>query len=147
MAKRLDSRYEIGRRSSAWLKIKNHLRQELVIGGWLPGQGRRADLGALLVGYYEDKALVYAGKVGTGFDDRTLDRLVALLGPLERPESPFGAGAKPPRGARFAQPRLVGEFQFAEWTRAGQLRAPVFKGLRADKDPQAVVRERVTEPT
>ena len=74
MAKRLDSKYELGRRSAAWLKVKNHLRQELVIGGWLEGQGRRKDLGALLVGYHSDSDLVYAGKVGTGFDDRKIGR-------------------------------------------------------------------------
>ena len=140
--KRLDSRYEAGRRSAAWLKVKNHLRQELVIGGWLEGQGRRKDLGALLVGYHSGSELVYAGKVGTGFDDRMLDRLLEMLGPLERRDSPFTAGAKPPRGSRFAEPKLVAEFQFAEWTRAGQLRAPVFKGLRSDKDPRSVVREK-----
>ena len=142
MAKRLDSKYELGKRTSAWLKVKNHLRQELVIGGWLEGQGRRRDLGALLVGHHEGKDFVYAGKVGTGFDDRTLDQLVDLLGSIAVEASPFTAGPKPPRASHFVEPKLVAEFQFAEWTRGGQLRAPVFKGLRNDKEAREVTRER-----
>ena len=142
MAKRLDSAYLPGRRSDAWLKIKNHLGQELVIGGWLPGAGaREGRIGALLVGHYDGPRLVYAGKVGTGFTERMLERLHSLLEPLRREDSPFGAGAKPPRGAIFTQPALVGEFEFTEWTRSGQLRHPAFKGLREDKDPTTVVRE------
>ena len=142
MAKRLDSTYQPGKRSDAWLKIKNHLGQELVIGGWLPGAGaREGRIGALLVGYYDGPKLVYAGKVGTGFTEKMLDRLQSLLEPLRSDTSPFDAGMQPPKGAIFVEPRLVGEFEFTEWTRTGHLRHPSFKGLREDKDPRTVVRE------
>jgi bifunctional non-homologous end joining protein LigD len=142
IAKRLDGVYEEGRRSGSWLKIKNRLRQEFVIGGWTAGEGRRAGLaGALLVGYWEGDDLVYAGKVGTGFTDASLDRLGSLLAPLARQSSPFGAG-RPPAGSHFVEPELVAEVEFAEWTKGGQLRAPAFKGLRSDKAPRDVVRER-----
>ena len=142
MAKRLDSTYQPGKRSDAWLKIKNHQGQELVIGGWLPGAGvREGWVGALLVGYYDGPDLVYAGKVGTGFTDKMLQRLKSLLGPLRRDTSLFAAGLKPPKGSIFVEPKLVGEFEFSEWTRMGHLRQPSFKGLREDKDPRTVVRE------
>ena len=142
MAKRLDSIYQPGRRSDLWLKVKNWLGQELVIGGWLPGEGaREGRIGALLIGYYEEGKLVYAGKVGTGFTEEMLTRLAALLGPLRRLESPFERGIKAPKDSIYVEPRLVGEFRFAEWTRTGQLRHPAFKGLRDDKDPRSVVRE------
>jgi bifunctional non-homologous end joining protein LigD len=142
VAKRLDSIYEPGRRPGTWLKVKNHRAQELVIGGWQPGEGRRRDrIGSLLVGYYdEDGNLVYAGKVGTGFDDAELTRLAKLLAPLERPDSPF-TGRQPPRGAIFVEPRLVAELEFSEWTQAGTIRHPSYKGLRDDKDASDVVRE------
>jgi len=143
MAKRLDSVYELGRRSPAWLKVKNHRRQELVLAGWLEGQGKRAGLpGALLTGYYDDGKFVYAGKVGTGFTEKQLEDLSRKLEPLARPDSPFEAGEKPPPKAHFVEPRLVAEFEFSEWTKAGQMRAPAFKGLRTDKDARAVGRER-----
>ena len=142
VAKRLDSPYEEGRRSASWLKIKNRRRQDLVIGGWLDGEGKRAGLaGALLVGYWEDGQLVYAGRVGTGFTDATLAMLAGLMQPLARDGSPFGRG-RPPAGAHFIEPRLVGDFEFADWTRANQVRAGAFKGLRKDVDPGSVVRER-----
>ena len=144
MAKRLDSAYEPGRRSPAWLKVKNHRRQELVIAGWLEGQGKRAGLpGALLTGYYdEDGRFIYAGKVGTGFTEKMLEELRRKLERLARSGSPFEGGEKPPPKAHFVEPKLVAEFEFSEWTKAGQLRAPAFKGLRTDKDARAVVRER-----
>ena len=146
IAKRIDSVYELGRRSGAWLKVKHRLRQELVIGGWLEGEGRRRGLpGALLVGYYQDGRFVYAGKVGTGFTDAMLARLHALMQPLERSEPPFEVG-KPPSRAHFVEPKLVAEFEFSEWTRAGELRAPSFKGLREDKDARDVVRESPAGP-
>ena len=146
MAKRLDSVYQPGRRSDAWLKIKNHLGQELVIGGWLEGEGSRTGrIGALLVGHYDGDVLVYAGKVGTGFTEAMLERLQRLLAPITRDSSPFGAGVAPPRTAHFVEPALVGEFEFTEWTRSGQLRHPAFKGLREDKDPRSVDREVPTQ--
>ena len=141
IAKRLDSVYESGRRSGAWLKVKNRLRQELVIGGWVDGEGRRRGLpGALLVGCYQDGRFAYAGKVGTGFTHATLKKLAALMRPLARRVSPFEVG-RPPSAARFVEPRLVAEFEFSEWTKGGELRAPSFKGLREDKDAREVVRE------
>ena len=142
MAKRLDSPYEPGRRSGAWMKVKNRNRQELVIGGWLDGEGKRRGYpGALLVGYYEDGKLVYAGKVGTGFTDATLEKLNAMLEPLAVDKSPFGAGSAPPRASHFVRPKVVADFEFVEWTRSGQLRAPAFKGFRNDKPAREVVRE------
>lgn len=143
VAKRLDSKYEPGGRSGAWQKIKNHNRQELVIGGWLEGEGKRRGYpGALLVGYYDkDRNLVYAGKVGTGFTDRTLDELNQKLKPLAADKNPFQAGATPARGAHFVKPKIVAEFEFVEWTRGGQMRAPSFKGFRNDKQAKEVVRE------
>jgi len=141
MAKKLDSPYAPGKRSAAWIKVKNHNRQELVIGGWLEGEGkRRGHPGALLVGYYKDGKLVYAGKVGTGFTDAMLERLQSLMKPLEVKSSPFEVGS-PPKAAHFVKPQVVAEFEFVEWTRSGQLRAPSFKGLRADKPAREVVRE------
>jgi bifunctional non-homologous end joining protein LigD len=144
VAKRLDSTYEPGRRSSAWVKVKNFGRQELVIGGWMPGKGRRKEgIGALLVGVYEDSgALRYAGRVGTGFSEKELSRLAGLLAPLRRATSPFApGGTQPPRGAVCCEPRLVAEVEFREWTSGGSLRAPSYKGLREDKAATEVVRE------
>jgi bifunctional non-homologous end joining protein LigD len=150
VAKRLDSRYLPGRRSRAWLKVKNTRSQELVIGGWLPGQGRRAaTIGALLVGYYEEangeQRLRYAGRVGSGFTEAELQRLAGLLEPLRTKRSPFD-GRQPPKQAIFVEPRLVAEVAFREWTAARTLRAPVYKGQRSDKDPTEVVREREETP-
>jgi bifunctional non-homologous end joining protein LigD len=143
VAKRLDSPYEPGRRSQCWVKVKNTNRQEMVIGGWLPGEGRRQDrIGALLVGVRDDDGrLRFAGRVGTGFTEAELDRLAQLLAPLVQDASPFDGGPKPPKGAVFAAPRLVCEVEFIEWTREGVLRAPSYKGLRDDKPAELVVRE------
>jgi len=141
VAKRLDSVYEPGRRSSAWLKIKNHRSETLVVGGWMPGTGsRRGRIGSLLVGFRETPGgeLRYAGRVGTGFTERELARLWELLEPLARAESPFG-GRTPPREARFVEPHLVAEVAFAEWTHAHTLRQPSYKGLRDDVEPDDVV--------
>jgi bifunctional non-homologous end joining protein LigD len=141
MAKKLASRYEPGRRSGAWVKVKNRNRQELVVGGWLEGEGKRRGYpGALLVGYYDQDKLVYAGKVGTGFTDAMLEKLASLMKPLAHEKSLFDVGS-PPRAAHYIKPKLVAEFEFVEWTRSGQLRAPSFKGLRADKPARKVVRE------
>jgi len=140
VAKKLDSPYEPGKRSGAWLKIKNIKRQELVIGGWLPMTGHAETVGAILVGYYENDKLIYAGKVGTGFPAPFLARLREAFSVLQRPDSPF-ATKIPYKKARFVEPVLVAEVEFTEWTPQGTLRHPAFKGLRPDKDPRDVVRE------
>jgi len=134
VAKRLDSPYEPGRRSPSWRKIKNVQRADVVVCGWMPGEGRRRDsIGALLVAVEgDDGHLRYAGRVGTGFTDRELDRLAGLLRPLVRDEVPWTTGPKPPRGAVLVEPRLVADVEFVEWTSDGILRAPSYKGLRED---------------
>ncbi len=143
IAKRLDSRYEPGRRSGAWVKIKNVGRQDFVIGGWTPGEGGRTQrIGALLLGVHEPGVLRYAGRVGTGFGEKELDRLARLMAPLQRDTSPFSPGGPPPpRGAVFCAPELVCDVEFTEWTHDGQLRHPSYKGLRDDKPAAQVVRE------
>jgi bifunctional non-homologous end joining protein LigD len=154
VAKRQAARYEPGRRSSSWVKIKNVLRQEAVVGGWQPGErGRSGQIGSLLIGVYQASAgqasagdasgLAYAGHVGTGFTRETLDLLAGRLAPLRRATSPFVTEV-PPEHQRFAvwaEPALVVEVAFTEWTTAGRLRAPSYKGLRDDKEPREVVRE------
>jgi DNA ligase D-like protein (predicted ligase)/DNA ligase D-like protein (predicted 3'-phosphoesterase) len=144
VAKRLDGRYEPGGRSGAWLKIKNKMSQELVIGGWLPGEGgRRNTLGSLAVGYYEDGKLRYAGNVGTGFTQKTLAELLQELQKRERPDSPF-EGRQPPKATRFVEPELVAEVEFRGWTKTRTLRQPSFKGLRDDKNARDVIFEEKT---
>jgi bifunctional non-homologous end joining protein LigD len=144
VAKRLGSRYQPGTRGGDWRKIKNHLSQEAVVAGYKPGQGNRAGLvGSLLIGVNDDSGLIYAGHVGTGFNAATLRMLSERLEPLRRPDSPFD-GPVPPMYARTAvwvEPRLVIDVAFDRWTKAGRMRAPVYKGLRDDKDPADVVRE------
>jgi len=141
VVKRLDSVYEPGRRARTWLKWKRQLRQEMVVGGWMPGTaGRTGQLGSLLVGYYDGSTLTYAGRVGTGFTQDELARVGAELDPLRRATSPFGAGAVP-KGAVFVEPRLVVEVRFTEWTAGGSVRQPAYLGERDDKDPTTVVRE------
>jgi bifunctional non-homologous end joining protein LigD len=138
IAKRLDSPYTPGRRPGTWVKVKNVRSTEVVIGGWLEGEGRRSGrLGALVVGYYEDGALRYAGRVGTGFDEAELNRLGGLLAPLARADSPF-EGRQPPRETHFVEPELVATVNYGEWTQARTLRHPVYKGLRDDLAPENV---------
>ncbi len=147
VAKRLQSPYRPGRRTRDWIKIKNVRSQELVIGGWLPGKGRReGELGSVLVGYYDDDRLRYAGRVGTGLTDADLRLLRERLEPLEIAESPF-EGRRPPKGSRFVEPRLVAEVEFAEWTSAATLRHPSYKGLRDDKPAREVIREQPANGT
>jgi bifunctional non-homologous end joining protein LigD len=131
IAKRLDCPYEPGRRSNGWVKIKNVQREELLICGWLPGEGKRRErIGALIVGVRDpDGRLRYAGRVGTGFTEAELDRLRTLLAPLEVKQSPFEAGPAPPKGAIFVEPRYHASVDFLEWTKEGVLRAPSYKGL------------------
>ena len=140
IAKRAESVYT-HRRSGDWIKLKCALEQELVIGGFTAPGGSRQHFGALLVGYYEDGELRFAGKVGTGFDQRTLADLMARMERLEVPESPFTRGSGLPRQARWVRPELVGQFAFSEWTRDGKLRHPSYVGLRTDKPAREVVRE------
>jgi bifunctional non-homologous end joining protein LigD len=147
VAKRRDATYEPGRRSGAWIKVKNTMRQELVIGGWIPGEGRRTErVGALLMGYYEDGAFRYAGRVGTGFTEATLSTLADRLQPLRRDTNPFTSSPKLPRETVFVEPCLVAEIEIREWTSERIMRAPSFKGLREDKSPRKVVRDRPGDP-
>jgi bifunctional non-homologous end joining protein LigD len=143
IAKELDSDYQCGRRSRSWLKIKHHQAQEVVIGGWRPGRGARADtVGSLLLGIPALGGLSYVGRVGTGFRDRDLGDIRARLEPLSRATSPFvDVPAADARDARWVRPDLVGEVEFAEWTTAGRLRQPSWRGWRPDKSPGDVVRE------
>ncbi|MDQ1651351.1 MAG: bifunctional non-ous end joining protein LigD [Cryptosporangiaceae bacterium] len=144
LAKLLTSPYRPGRRSSEWIKVKHVLMQEVVIGGWRPGQGRRADtIGSLLLGIPSEHGLRYVGHVGTGFTQAMLADLSTTLQRIERKTCPFTP--PPPRAhakdAHWVAPRLVGEVQFAEWTSDGVLRHPSWRGLRPDKSPEDVVLE------
>jgi bifunctional non-homologous end joining protein LigD len=146
VAKRVESRYVPGKRTRDWLKLKTHGRQELVIAGYTKGQGRRSGrFGALVLGVYRGGQLVYAGNVGTGFTEDEIDRLLKLLRPLERKDSPFPVVPKMPKIRKgdvvWVEPKLVAEVEFAEWTHDGRLRAPVYMGLREDKQPEEVRRE------
>ena len=141
IAKRADAPYAAGR-SKDWLKLKCIWEQEFVIGGYTDPGGGRTDFGALLVGYYEQGFLRYAGKVGTGYTKATLHDLGIRLRELETAESSFVDARPIPRGAHWTQPKLVAQIGFAEWTSGGRLRQPRFLGLRDDKNPDEVVRER-----
>jgi len=149
-----NSVYEPGRRSGAWIKLKCVHEQEFVIGGYTPPQGARKHLGALLVGYYDDKKLVFTGKVGTGFDSKMLSMLHKKLRQEERDDCPFvdlpskqngqwvqGITPSMMKKMHWVNPKFVAQIKFAEWTRDGKLRAPVFLGLREDKKATDVVRE------
>lgn len=143
VAKKRSSRYAEGRRSEAWVKIKHHATQEVVVGGWRPGKGRRAGgVGSLLLGVPGPDGLEYVGRVGTGFSDRDLDEIGEALGKTERKTSPFVDTPRPDaRDAHWVTPRRVGEVEFAEWTADGRLRQPSWRGWRPDKGPEDVVRE------
>jgi bifunctional non-homologous end joining protein LigD len=149
VAKRLDSPYEPGKRTRAWRKVKVRRRQEMVVGGWLPGEGNRSGrIGALLVGYHDRAGdggpLRYAGRVGTGFTDVELGRLATALDPLVIDDCPFDP--PPPRldiarGPTWVRPELVAELAFAEWTSDDRLRHPSYLGLRTDKSAADVTRD------
>lgn len=147
MGKRPDSIYRSGR-STDWIKLKSRLRQEFVIGGYTDPKGARTGIGSLVLGVHDEAgALQHAGSVGTGFDERTLLTLVRRLTPLRAARSPFaraadttGAGAK--RATHWVHPRLVAEVSFAQWTHAGRVRHATFHGLRDDKPPVSITRER-----
>ena len=149
VAKRVGSAYAVGKRTRDWLKIKAKGDQELVIAGYTKGQGRRAgSFGSLVVGYWQGSELVYAGNVGTGFNDAEIDRLLKKLKPLERATPPFREVPKMPKVRRadvvWVEPKLVAQVEFVEWTHDKHLRAPVYKGLREDKTAEEVVMEAPT---
>ncbi len=146
MGKRLDSRYLPGKRTRDWLKFKTHGEQEFVIVGYTRGQGRREhSFGSLVLGVYGPDGLEWVGNVGTGFDENEIERLLKKLRPLERKDSPFAQPPKMPRVRKgdvvWVEPKLLAEVSFAEWTHDGRLRAPVYQGLREDKDAREVRRE------
>ncbi len=144
VAKRVASTYQPGRRSPDWIKVKHVRAQEVVVGGWTTGQGRRRNtLGALLLGIPEPQGLAYVGNVGTGFTDAVLDELGRMLAPLEQRTSPFmtPVPSRQAVGAHWVEPRLVGEVTFSEWTTDHRLRHPVWRGLRPDKSVSEVTRE------
>jgi bifunctional non-homologous end joining protein LigD len=157
IGKRTDSSYEPGRRSGAWIKLKLHQEQEMVIGGFTEPAGTRKLFGAILVGCYEKNRLLLAGKVGTGFNETLLRSLHARFQKIHRDDCPFanvpekspgryGAGITRAEMKRchWIEPKLVCQIKFSEWTRDGKLRQPVFLGLREDKDPRDVVREKAS---
>ncbi|MBD0281937.1 MAG: ATP-dependent DNA ligase [Thermoleophilaceae bacterium] len=141
IAKRAGSPYRSGR-SRDWLKFKCHAEQELVIGGFTAPKGSRTEFGALVVGYYEDGQLRYAGKVGTGFGRATLADLGRRMRELEQDQPPFADLHPVPRGTRWVRPELLAQIAFSEWTRDGRLRHPRYLGLRDDKPAREVMRER-----
>jgi bifunctional non-homologous end joining protein LigD len=136
VAKRLDCPYTPGRRSQGWVKVKNVRNTDVVVGGWVGGDGgRTGKIGALVVGFStEDGDLRYAGKVGTGFNEAELKRLQGILDPLARETTPF-TGTQPQKGTHFVEPTLVASVDYGDMTRARTLRHPVYKGLRDDIDP------------
>jgi bifunctional non-homologous end joining protein LigD len=142
IAKRLDSPYE-HRRSKAWLKMKCEATQELVVGGFTDPKGSRVGLGALLVGYFDGKDFAFAGKVGTGLDTKMLRELRAELDPQRIETPPFTTGKGFPKlGVHWVKPKVVVQVAFTEWTVHGKLRHPRLLGLRIDKAPREVTRER-----
>ncbi|HEU0051468.1 MAG TPA: DNA ligase D, partial [Patescibacteria group bacterium] len=142
VAKRLDAPYHEGSRSDQWLKIKIQLRQEAVIGGYTEGRGSRKQFGSLILGVYEGDRFIYIGHTGGGFDDASLKIVKEQLKPLETTRSPFAETPKTNAPAHWVKPRLMCEIKFSEWTDDGHVRQPIFLGLREDKDPKKVRRER-----
>jgi bifunctional non-homologous end joining protein LigD len=142
VGKRSDSKYQPGRRSTAWLKVKGAETGDFVIGGYTEGKGSRAPLGALLVGYWEGKRLRYASHVGSGFAGEMLSRIRARLEPLRATECPFAERPELHRKTQWVRPRVVAEVRFQNWTQDGFLRAPVFLRLRDDLDARKVARPR-----
>jgi bifunctional non-homologous end joining protein LigD len=160
IGKRKESVYEAGERSGAWVKLKLHHEQEMVIGGYTDPTGSRPHFGALLVGYYKNKKLQFAGKVGTGFNDILLRKMKSEFDKIPQTQCPFvnlpekrngkyghGITAALMKRCHWVQPKMVCQVKFSEWTRDGKLRQPVFLGLREDKDASEVIREKEVWPT
>ncbi len=149
IAKKLDSKYEPGARSGSWIKFKWGYEQEFVIGGYTDPEGSRPFFGSVIVGYYDGARLIFAGKVGTGFNAKLLKSLYDRFEPIRTESTPFAnlpergglLTASQMRFCKWVQPRLVCQVRFTEWTRDGHLRQPVFLGLREDKAPHEVVKE------
>jgi len=146
IAKQADSLYREHTRGMEWQKIKTHQRQEVVIGGYTEPRGGRKYLGSLLVGVYEKGNFVYVGHSGGGIPDKDREALQEKLAKIERKSSPFATQPKPNAPVHWVRPQIVCEMEFAEWTSDGFMRHPEFKGLRADKEPKNVKREKPTEP-
>src|SRR5690606_972396 len=138
IAKKASSKYYPGKRSKDWLKIKTTLQQEMVIGGFTSPQGSRTGIGALICGYYENNKLIFGGKVGSGFDEVTLENIEKKLKSLGRKTSPFAEEPKL-KNSYWVTPSLVAQVKFMEWTEEGLMRHPVFLGLKIDKDAKNVV--------
>jgi bifunctional non-homologous end joining protein LigD len=147
IGKRADSIYAHGVRSKNWVKVKNHQTQEVVIGGYTAPRNSRKHFGALLLGTYKADKLVYAGHTGTGFDQRTLSEVMALMKPLVRKTSPFSGAVDANMPPVWLSPKLVCQVKFTEWTRDGHMRHPVFLGLRPDKDAKTVHKETMAKKT
>jgi bifunctional non-homologous end joining protein LigD len=142
-----DSRYQPGARSRSWLKVKSRLRQDFVIGGFTEPRGQPMAFGALLLGVYEDKELVFVGHVGTGFDERERDRIRALLTPRPQADCPFRGVPAVNMAPTWVDPAVVCTVNFIEWTDDGLLREPVYEAIRPDRNPHLVTRrEAVPEP-
>ncbi|WP_407114145.1 non-homologous end-joining DNA ligase [Bradyrhizobium sp. LMG 9283] len=142
MAKRADSAYASGGRTADWLKVKTAQRQEVVIAGFTAPRRTRPFFGALVLAVRKDNAWRYIGHVGTGFSHQVLEELHGKLVRLKTAKSPFPAKVKDERVTTWVRPSLVAEVKFAEWTSKGELRQPVYLGLRSDKNAKDVVREK-----
>ena len=146
MAKRAESPYRSGERSTDWLKIKTVKRQEVVVVGFTAPRRSRPYFGSLVLAVRDGTEWRYVGHVGTGFSHASLEAIHAKLWPLRRESSPFKVRVKGEAGATWVEPRLVAEVKFAEWTAAGEMRQPAFVGLREDKEPEEVVLEKAAQP-
>lgn len=145
IAKNGTSKYKFGIRSEQWLKIKTHMRQEVVIGGFTEPKGSRKHIGALLVGVYQDKGLKYVGHVGGGIPPAQMSDLRKRLEALEQEDSPFSSKVRPNAPVHWVRPELICEVSFGEWTADGIMRQPIFEGMRQDKDPKTIVHEKPKE--